>query len=346
MLGIVWAVWKCKIYLQGLPEFTIINDHKPLLSIINKQTLDEVENPRLQRLKEKLLGFNCKMEWKQGKTHIIPDCLSRTPVTTPKDDDLLAEVDGPLVHNIQLELQDPILKDIAEIGKADNEYQDSNQWCSFVHSAGLTETCHSPASRAPVSRTHASRWLIQKHNPSNGEIEAVSLRHLQWDREPGFWTGSLCLTHKILMSGMRSHLVPDPTEAYAIVESLRKWRHFLSGRHFKLITDQQSVSFIFNPNYSSKIKNEKILRWRLELSEYRYDILYRPGKNNKVADALSRVCANSFADHKRLETLHAQLCHPGITRFYHYVRSKHLPYSIDEVRKITNNCRVCCEIKP
>ncbi|CAA9995734.1 unnamed protein product [Nesidiocoris tenuis] len=64
------------------------------------------------------------MEWKQGKTHIIPDCLSRTPVTTPKDDDLLAEVDGPFVHNIQLELQDPILKDIAEIGKADNEYQD------------------------------------------------------------------------------------------------------------------------------------------------------------------------------------------------------------------------------
>ena len=35
-------------------------------------------------------------------------------------------------------------------------------------------------------------------------------------------------------------------EAYAIVESLKKWRHFLLGRHFVLITDQRSVSFMFD----------------------------------------------------------------------------------------------------
>ena len=32
-------------------------------------------------------------------------------------------------------------------------------------------------------------------------------------------------------------------EAYAIVESIKQWKHFLLGRHFKLITDQKSVSF-------------------------------------------------------------------------------------------------------
>ncbi|XP_054259839.1 uncharacterized protein LOC128984533 [Macrosteles quadrilineatus] len=47
-------------------------------------------------------------------------------------------------------------------------------------------------------------------------------------------------------------------EAQAIVEALRKWRHYLVGKHFKLITDQRSVSFMFDNNRHGKVKNEKI----------------------------------------------------------------------------------------
>ena len=50
-------------------------------------------------------------------------------------------------------------------------------------------------------------------------------------------------------------------EAYAIVEALRKWRHFLMGRHFTLLTDQKSVSFMFNNAAYGKTKNDKIERW-------------------------------------------------------------------------------------
>ena len=46
-------------------------------------------------------------------------------------------------------------------------------------------------------------------------------------------------------------------EAYAVVEALRKWRHLLIGRHFTLVTDQKSVSFMFDRHHASKIKNEK-----------------------------------------------------------------------------------------
>ncbi len=35
-------------------------------------------------------------------------------------------------------------------------------------------------------------------------------------------------------------------EAAAIVEACRKWRHYLYSSHFRLVTDQRSVSFIFN----------------------------------------------------------------------------------------------------
>lgn len=55
-------------------------------------------------------------------------------------------------------------------------------------------------------------------------------------------------------------------EAYAIVEALRKWKHYLVGHHFKLITDQRNVKFMFDTKSASKSKNDKITRWRIELS--------------------------------------------------------------------------------
>ena len=55
-------------------------------------------------------------------------------------------------------------------------------------------------------------------------------------------------------------------EAAAIVEFIREWRHFLVGRKFKLITDQKSISFMFDNKRKSKIKSTKIARWRVELA--------------------------------------------------------------------------------
>ena len=104
-----------------------------------------------------------------------------------------------------------------------------------------------------------------------------------------------------------------------------------------------SVSYMFDQKHKGKIKNDKIMRWRLELSCYSFDIVYRPGKENLAPDALSRMtCAATTAD--ALYQLHESLCHPGITR--HFVRAKNLPYSLEDVKKVTNGCHICCECKP
>ena len=137
-------------------------------------------------------------------------------------------------------------------------------------------------------------------------------------------------------------------EAYAIVEAIKHWKHFLSGRHFKLVTDQKSVSFMFHERHQNKIKNDKIMRWRLELAPYKYDIVYRPGIKNVVADTLSRsmTCSHINGNTGDLLDLHVTLCHPGVTRLFHFIRTRNLPYSLDDVKKITNSCSVCCEVKP
>ena len=134
-------------------------------------------------------------------------------------------------------------------------------------------------------------------------------------------------------------------EAYAIVEAIRKWRHFLVNSHFRLITDQKSVSFIYDNKQKGKIKNDKIQRWKIELSSYSYDVIYRPGSENHAADALSRAtCGAASCD--ELKSLHNALCHPGVTRMTHFIRSKNLPYSVEDIRKVTADCSVCAEVKP
>lgn len=134
-------------------------------------------------------------------------------------------------------------------------------------------------------------------------------------------------------------------EACAIIESVRNWRHYLTGHHFRLITDQESVSFMFNQQNRGKIKNDKIYRWRLELSCYSFDISYRPGEKNVAPDTFTRVYCSAVST-DTLYKLHDSLCHPGVTRMHAFVHHRHLPFSIEDIRAMTKSCRVCCECKP
>ena len=104
---------------------------------------------------------------------------------------------------------------------------------------------------------------------------------------------------------------------------------------------------MFDSKQKGKIKNDKIMRWRLELSTYSFDITYRCGRENIPADTLSRI-SMSFSTGKpdTLFKLHQSLCHPGITRMAHFVKVRNLPFSLDEIRKVTNTCEICAECKP
>ena len=126
---------------------------------------------------------------------------------------------------------------------------------------------------------------------------------------------------------------------------MKHWKHFLTGRHFTLTTDQKSVSYMFDQRHKGKIKNDKIMRWRLELSCLGFDIVYRPGKDNISPDTLSRATCAAATD-ESLYKLHESLCHPGVTRRTHFVRTKNLPYSLEEIKMMTSQCPACCECKP
>lgn len=152
---------------------------------------------------------------------------------------------------------------------------------------------------------------------------------------------------RTLNKSERNHSTVEK-EAYAIVEACRKWRHFLVGKQFKIFTDQKAVSFMFDNRKLGKVKNDKIMRWRMELSSYQFEIVHKAGKDNLAADALSRsvYCASSHVNNQNLLNIHVSLSHPGITRMWHFVRARNLPHSLDDVKKVVSSCPDCAKLKP
>eukprot|EP00253_Pinus_taeda_P013056 PITA_13056 len=73
-------------------------------------------------------------------------------------------------------------------------------------------------------------------------------------------------------------------ELAAVVLALKIWRHYLVGRSFTLKSDHQSLQYLF----TQRDLNARQRRWSEFLSEYDFGISYIKGKENVVADALSK----------------------------------------------------------
>ena len=74
-------------------------------------------------------------------------------------------------------------------------------------------------------------------------------------------------------------------EAYAIVFAVNKLRQYLLGSQFTIYCDHKPLQSLF----TAEMKNAKIQRWGIMLSEYGCQIKYHKGKLNIPADTLSRL---------------------------------------------------------
>lgn len=74
-------------------------------------------------------------------------------------------------------------------------------------------------------------------------------------------------------------------ELLGVVYAVQYFRPYLFGRKFKIVTDHKPLQWLF----SLKEPQSRLVRWRLKLEEYDYEIVYKKGKKNTNADALSRV---------------------------------------------------------
>lgn len=77
-------------------------------------------------------------------------------------------------------------------------------------------------------------------------------------------------------------------EMLAIIWAVQYFRPYLFGRKFTIVTDHKPLIWLMN----FKEPNSKIIRWRLQLLEYEFEIVHKKGSQNVIADALSRADAS------------------------------------------------------
>jgi hypothetical protein len=87
----------------------------------------------------------------------------------------------------------------------------------------------------------------------------------------------------------RGWSVPD-REGWALRSAIRQFRVYLVGRRFTAYTDHGSLRYLMQHNHPEDSKRQ---RWVAELQNYTgMTIKHRPGVDNIVPDALSRLCAS------------------------------------------------------
>jgi len=74
-------------------------------------------------------------------------------------------------------------------------------------------------------------------------------------------------------------------EALAILFAIEKFDEYVRGRRFTVITDHRSLSWLMKV----PVLKGRLLNWAYKLRAYDFDIVYRKGSENAMADMLSRL---------------------------------------------------------
>lgn len=149
----------------------------------------------------------------------------------------------------------------------DEEYRKTFETCK-------TLLCNDPILQFP----DFTKSFILTTDASNFAIGAVlSQGTLNHDKPVSFASRTLSDT-EINYSTVEKEML-------AIIWATKHFRPYLYGQKFKIVTDHRPLTWLMN----FKEPNSKLVRWKLQLLEYDYEVIYKKGSQNVVADALSRV---------------------------------------------------------
>ena len=104
-----------------------------------------------------------------------------------------------------------------------------------------------------------------------------------------------------------SRSVPKPMRSYdarrlellAVIMALEHFKPYIDGVRVTLDSDHRNLTFIKNVKHSSG----QLARWAMRLSEYDFELKYRPGKQMEVADCLSRNALPQELSEEEMEVI-------------------------------------------
>ncbi len=94
------------------------------------------------------------------------------------------------------------------------------------------------------------------------------------------------------LRGAQTRYSAQELEGLGVFEAIRHFAYFLYGRKFTVVTDHKGlVSMMTGRQFNRRIHN-----WCLKLTEFDFEVVYREGSKNVVADELSRCFDEANAD--------------------------------------------------
>ena len=103
--------------------------------------------------------------------------------------------------------------------------------------------------------------------------------------------GVIAFTSRVFRGAELNYFTTE-LELLSVVHCLKKFRTCVLGRPLTIITDNKALTYI----QKCQLTKSRIIRWILAIQEYDFDIIHCKGKDNIVADILSRYPEDSQMD--------------------------------------------------
>ena len=115
-------------------------------------------------------------------------------------------------------------------------------------------------------------FVVESDSSHNGIGAVLS----QKGRPLAYFSKALGPKHRVLLIYEK--------EMMAILAVVKKWNSYLLGRHFEIKTNHYSLKFLLNQQTNTSSQQT----WVIKMIGYDFELVYRKGSSNVVADALSR----------------------------------------------------------
>ncbi|PNY17867.1 hypothetical protein L195_g014621, partial [Trifolium pratense] len=167
------------------------------------------------------------------------------------------------------------IKDYGKIAKPLTELTKKDAFVWNEKALHAFETLKKCLTTAPVlALPNFGKEFVIESDASGSGIGAI----LMQDKKPIAYFSKALGVRNLAKSAYEKELM-------AVVLSIQHWRPYLIGRKFIVSTDQKSLKQLLQQRMVSADQQN----WAAKLLGYDFDIIYKPGRLNNGADALSRV---------------------------------------------------------
>ena len=121
-------------------------------------------------------------------------------------------------------------------------------------------------------------------------LGAVLVQHIEGQEKV------IAYASRTLTSAERNFSVTE-RECLGVLFAVEKFRPYVEGSHFKVITDHSSLKWL----RSLKNPTGRLCRWIFRLDQFDFETIHRKGKLMAVADCLSRAPYNNVSGDSETE---------------------------------------------